>query len=86
MGQLSGAAEDQVHRPLLGPATLHGLLNNGQRMFGQQLQNTNELSRASMGPVLLLQVYAELVEDGRQSPILEDCGVIEVGGLAAQHR
>lgn len=35
--------------------------------------------------MLLLQVIAEFSEHGRQLPVLEDRGVVQVGGLAAQH-
>jgi len=85
LSKLYGAAEDQVHRPVSGPTTLDRLLNTSQRMGCQQLQDTNEPSWTCMLAMLFLQVIAEFFEHGRQLPFLEDCRVVQIGGLAAQH-
>lgn len=47
------------------------LLHHLHRVFGQQLQDANVLSSPSHGAVTLLEVFPQLLEAGRQHPVIE---------------
>ena len=66
-----------LHR---GP--LHAL---GRVPLTQQLQNADELANALGPAVLTFQVRTQLVEDGRESPVAEDVGVIQRRRFAAEN-
>ena len=59
-------------------ATVHNrLLHHLQRVFSQQLENTDVLSRPRHGTVTSLKVFPQLLEAGRQSPAVKHEGMIQ---------
>jgi len=47
------------------------LLHHFHRVFGQQLQDANVLSRSGEGAVTALKVFSQTLEAGRQRPTIE---------------
>jgi hypothetical protein len=61
----------------LGPALNDSFLNHLHGVFGQQLQDPNVLPRTRLRAVTLFQDRPQLVEAGRQLPLIEHEGMIQ---------
>ncbi len=74
-----------MHRRLLA-AVEDRLLDHLHRIFGQQLQDTHVLPRASGQPLPLFEVGPQLVEAGRQFPLDKHEGMVQGGRPATKDR
>ena len=61
------------------------LLHHFHRVFGQQLQDANVLSRPDHQAVALLEVFSQLLEAGRQHPAIEHERMIQGRRPATQN-
>lgn len=70
--------QDRRHAEAVGRAAgRDGLLDLGERLLRQQLQDAHEVTPPRRGAVLFLQGLAQFGEHGRQFPVTEDVGVIQ---------
>ena len=53
------------------------LLHDLHRVFGQQLQDANVLSRPGHGTMTSLEIFPQLLEAGRQCPAVKHEGMIQ---------
>ncbi len=70
----------------LGPALNDSLLNHLHGVFGQQLQDADVLPRPGLRAITLLPGRTQLIEAGRQLPLVEHEGMIQGRGPAAEDR
>jgi len=65
---------------------LNGFLHHLHRVFGQQLQDANILPGPRDRPMTLLEGGPQLLEAGRQRPIVKDEGMIQGRRPATENR
>ena len=77
--------QNHRHAEAVGRAAgLDGLLDLGERLLRQQLQDAHEVTPPRRGAVLLFQALPQFGEHGRQFPVAEDVGVIQCRRPPAQ--
>jgi hypothetical protein len=85
-GGTMGALDNRVDLVIVADAAkLDGALHARHGMFGQELQNADELPGAGRGTVLSFQTGSQLGEHRRQLPVAIDVGVVQGRRFAAQH-